>query len=65
MKRKNKLILATSWFLIIIIMNYTIPYTILENVEKFKGAFLFWSLLSIVAIISMFVLMSRWRLKNE
>ena len=34
----------------IILLAYVIPYTILSDVAKWYGSFLFWSLIAVVAI---------------
>lgn len=65
MKSDKKLIIAVSWFLFLLLLNYSVPYTILLDISEFNGSFLFWTLLSIISIGSMIFMMSRWRLEDE
>ncbi len=49
------------WFGFLLLLDYTIPYTVLSGVSKFHGSFLFWNLFAIAAIVSIFVLLWKWR----
>ncbi len=57
--RKN---LLAFWFLLLIALDYLIPYTILKGYQSFYGVFLFWSLLTIMVAASCFILvLRRWK----
>jgi len=49
------------WLLILLGLDYTIPYTLLKNVAKIYGSFLFYIIWSLITIISMFTIFTRWR----
>ena len=49
------------WFGFLLLLDYTLPYTVLSEVSKFYGAFLFWNLFALMAIASIFVLLWKWR----
>lgn len=49
------------WFLFLMILNFTIPFTVLRDVPFLHGSFLFWVIWAVVAIISMFVMFLGWR----
>ncbi len=49
------------WFGFLLLLDYTLPYTVLSGVSKFYGAFLFWNLFAIAAVTSMFVLLWKWK----
>jgi hypothetical protein len=49
------------WFSFLLLLDYTVPYTVLSGVNKVYGAFLFWNLFALTAIASIFVLLWKWR----
>jgi len=49
------------WFGFLLLLDYTLPYTVLSGVNTVYGAFLFWNLFALVAIASMCVLLWKWR----
>jgi hypothetical protein len=49
------------WFLFLFALDFTIPFIGFKGVPKVTGSFLFWIVWVIVAIVSMFVIFSRWR----
>ena len=49
------------WFLILLGLDYTIPYTLLKNIPRIYGSFLFYIIWSLITIISMFTIFIRWR----
>jgi len=49
------------WFLILLGLDYIIPYTLLKNVPKIYGSFLFYVIWSLITLISMFTIFIRWR----
>jgi hypothetical protein len=48
-------------FLVIVVLAYVIPYTVLTDVPRLWGAYLFWSALTIVAVVFMCFELSGWR----
>jgi hypothetical protein len=42
-------------------LDIAIPWYVLTNVEKMSGAFLFWTIWVLAAIISAFIIFLRWR----
>lgn len=53
--------MAIAWFAALLALNYAVPYTALRDCPKVAGAYLFWTLLTLVAAASCFVLVRRWR----
>lgn len=49
------------WFTIIILAAFILPFTLLQNIQRFYGSFLFWGLFAILAIISVGLLTKNWR----
>ncbi len=49
------------WFLILVLSAFIVPFYFLSNVPKVYGAFLYWGVFAIVAIISVGVITSKWR----
>ena len=49
------------WFVFLLLLDYTLPYTVLSGVSKVYGAFLFWNLFALTAIASIYVLFWKWR----
>jgi hypothetical protein len=49
------------WFGFLLLLDYTLPYTVLSGVSKVYGAFLFWNLFALTAVASIFVLLWQWR----
>jgi hypothetical protein len=52
---------AWVWFGFLLALDIAIPWYVLTNVEKMSGAFLFWTLWVVLAIISAFVIFLRWK----
>lgn len=59
LKKKRKIWLA--WLTFLIISAYVVPYVFLDNVQRVTGAFLFWSIFALVAILSTIRIISYWR----
>jgi hypothetical protein len=57
----TKLAWAWVWFAFLLALDIAIPWFVLTRVEKISGAFLFWTIWVVVAIISAFVILRRWR----
>jgi len=45
---------------ILIFFAYFIPYTVLSDVAKWYGSFLFWSILAILTIFANYMLTKEW-----
>jgi len=52
---------AWAWFAFLLALDIAIPWYVLTSVPKISGAFLFWVIWVVVAIISAFVILWRWR----
>jgi hypothetical protein len=52
---------AWVWFGFLLALDIAIPWYVLTSVEKMSGAFLFWTIWVLAAIISAFVIFLRWR----
>ena len=52
---------AWVWFAFLLALDIAIPWFVLTRVEKVSVAFLFWIIWVVVAIISAFVILRRWR----
>lgn len=52
---------AWVWFAFLLALDIAIPWYALTSVPKVSGAFLFWVVWAAVAIISVFVILWRWR----
>jgi len=57
----SKLRWAWAWFVFMLVLDVVIPWAALTHVEAMSGAFLFWIIWVIVAIISAFVVFSKWQ----
>jgi len=49
------------WFLFLFLVDFIVPFAWLSTIQKVTGAFLFWIIWTLVAIVSMFVIFLRWR----
>ncbi|KJR97513.1 MAG: hypothetical protein VR68_12555 [Peptococcaceae bacterium BRH_c4a] len=58
---QGQLIGWAIWFFVIVLSAFTVPYYLLSNVAKVYGAFLYWGIFAIVAIISVGIITSKWR----
>lgn len=45
---------------IFVFLAFVVPYTLLRNVDKWYGSFLFWTVLTIVVIGVNFILIKDW-----
>jgi hypothetical protein len=57
----SKFVWAWTWFGALLLLDIVIPWFVLTRVEKVSGAFLFWTIWVVVAIISAFVIFRKWR----
>ena len=55
-----KLLAWAGWFVLLLFLDFFIPFKVLREVEHLKGSFLFWTLWGLVAIASMFVMFWGW-----
>ena len=49
------------FFALIILAAFVVPYVSMSGLTKSYGAFLFWNVFAIVAIIGIGIITSRWR----
>ena len=49
------------WFLFLLMVDFLVPFTLLADVPRISGSFLFWLIWIGIVIISMFVLFLRWQ----
>jgi hypothetical protein len=52
---------AWVWFAFLLALDIAIPWYVLDHVAKMSGAFLFWTVWVVAAIISAFIIFLRWR----
>jgi hypothetical protein len=57
----KKFWLWLAWFVFLLVLNFTIPFTMLKETASFYGSFMFWVIWDLVAIISMFLMFRGWR----
>lgn len=50
-----------SWFVFLFIADFVIPFHFFSDVKLMTGSFLFWIVWIVVALISMFIIVSKWR----
>lgn len=50
-----------GWFVFLFVIDFFVPYRLLQNVPRMSGSFLFWIIWVVVAIVSMFIVFLRWR----
>ena len=53
------------WFILLFVVDFTIPFHVLKGVQKVSGSFLFWIIWVAVAIASMFAIFLRWGEKGN
>ena len=49
------------WFIVLFIVDFTMPFHVLKGVGKVSGSFLYWIIWMAVAIVSMFAIFLRWK----
>jgi hypothetical protein len=52
---------AWVWFAFLLALDIAIPWYVLTNVARISGAFLFWIVWAVAAIISAFIIFLKWR----
>lgn len=58
---QGQLIAWVVWFFIIVMSAFIVPYYFLSEVPRIYGAFLYWGLFAVTAIISVGIITSKWR----
>jgi len=58
---QNQLVAWVVWFFVIVLAAFTVPFWLLSGVQKFYGAFLFWGVFALAAILSVGIITSKWR----
>jgi len=51
----------TGWFAFLLALDLIVPFFILTDHPSLSGSFLFWIIWTLVAIFSMFLMISRWQ----
>lgn len=49
------------FFIVLVLSAFIVPFICFHDVAKVYGAFLFWNIFAVVAIISMLIITSQWR----
>lgn len=60
MELRKKRILWAIYFLALVFLAFTVPYIFLSQVTAFHGAFLFWCVFALAAIIGVAKITARW-----
>jgi uncharacterized membrane protein YhaH (DUF805 family) len=53
------------WFVFLFIVDFVIPFRFLSDVKLITGSFLFWIAWIVAALISMFMIVNKWRDSEE
>ena len=61
----KKLCTWIGWFVFLFILDFAVPYGLLNNVGSLSGSFLFWTVWGLVAIGSMWLMVRGWREGGE
>ncbi len=57
----NKITGWAVWFLVLVLSAFIVPYQFLSGIPKVYGAFLYWGLFALAAMISVGIITARWR----
>lgn len=49
------------WFCALVLSAFIVPFTLLSGVASAAGAFLYWTVFALVAIVSILTMTRRWR----
>jgi len=61
-KKLKKLRLFYSLLILLLVISaFTVPYTLLNSINLFRGAFLFWSLFALTVIFLTIKIINYWR----
>jgi cyanate permease len=58
---EKKGIYYALFILVIMLLAYLIPYTVLSHVDAWYGSFLFWTVFALVAIVANVFISVSWR----
>lgn len=47
--------------LVLVVLAYLVPYTLLSGVDRWYGSFLFWNLFGLAAIAAIWAMTRSWR----
>ena len=57
----NKLAGWVVWFMVLVLSAFIVPYQFLSEITRVYGAFLYWGLFALAAMISVGFITARWR----
>ncbi len=60
-KLKKLRLFYTLLILLLVISAFAVPYTMLNSINLFRGAFLFWSLFALIVIFLTIKITTYWR----
>ena len=63
--REKKLFTWIGWFVFLFILDFVVPYQVLDRVPRLSGSFLFWTVWGLAAIGSMWLMVRGWREGEE
>jgi hypothetical protein len=49
------------WFLFLFVLDFVVPFSVLKDIPRLSGSFLFWMVWIVVAIVSMFIIFLKWQ----
>ncbi len=55
---------AVAWagvVLVLVLLAYVVPYTVLSRVDTWYGSFLFWTVFGLVVIVAIWAMTRSWR----
>lgn len=61
MKNKQRLKFWGTFIIVLILIAYIVPYTILSNVQTWYGSFLFWGIIGVLIIFANVMVTRDWR----
>ncbi len=57
----SRFALAWAWLILLVALDIIVPWFFLSNVARMSGAFLFWTVWILFAILSAFIVIANWR----
>lgn len=61
MKNKQRKKFWGTFIIVLILLAYIVPYTILSNVQTWYGSFLFWGIIGVLIIFANVMVTRDWR----
>lgn len=61
MKNKQRKKFWGTFIIVLILIAYIVPYTILSNVQTWYGSFLFWGIIGVLIIFANVMVTRDWR----